>query len=34
MLLLFCKLFLYDLKLIHTLLAFKRRLIDLQKMPF
>ena len=29
-----CKLFLYDSKPIHTLLAPKRRLIDLLKVPF
>ena len=29
-----CKLFLCDSKLIHALLASKRRLIGLQKMPF
>ena len=29
-----CKLFLCDYKLIHALLASKRRLIGLQKMPF
>ena len=29
-----CKLFSYDSKPIHALLAFKRRLIDLQKVPF
>ena len=29
-----CKLFLCDSKLIHALLASKRRLIDLQKVPF
>ena len=29
-----CKLFSYDSKLIHALLASKRRLIDLQKTPF
>ena len=29
-----CKLFLCDSKPIHALLASKRRLIDLQKMPF
>ena len=29
-----CKLFSYDSKLIHALLAPKRRLIDLQKTPF
>ena len=29
-----CKLFLFDSKPIHALLASKRRLIDLQKVPF
>ena len=29
-----CKLFSYDSKPIHALLASKRRLIDLQKVPF
>ena len=29
-----CKLFSFDSKLIHALLASKRRLIGLQKMPF
>ncbi len=32
--LIFCKLFLFTSKPIHALLASKRRLIDLQKVPF